>query len=598
MTKRHNGFLRALGTLFVLFLVSVGAYLFLQKSQPEEEDTGNVYFPVARGPLRISVTESGTVKPRDQVIIKNELEGRSTILYLIPEGKRVKKGELLVELDTSSLLDQKVDQEIRVQNAEASYLQSRESLEVAKNQAQADLDKGELSLRFAKEDLKKYMEGDYPNKKSDLEGRIALCEEDVQRTADKLKWSEALFEEKYISETEVKGDRLAAKKAKLDFELAKSNLELLEEYTYKRQIDQLTSDVKQAGMALERTKRKVTADIVQAETNLRARESEFRRQKDKLDKIVEQISKAKIVAPMEGSVVYATSAEFSWRGNVEPLDEGQEVRERQELIHLPTANTFMAEVNIHEASLKKIYVGLPVRLKVDALPGMTFNGSVAKIAPLPDARSMFMNPDLKVYKTDINIDDGGDVLRTGMSCQVEIVIEQHADTLYIPVQCVNRIGGTPVVYVHEGGQDTMREIKIGLDNNTMVRVLDGLKEGEQVLLNPPLSEAGAELPGEEMEKMEIPDRPAPGTGGADRPRPGGGGAPAGKDAADAGNGAGNGAKPGGEGRGNLTPEQRQAMRERFEKMTPEEREKARAQRRPRPAGGEGPGAPAGKGGGE
>jgi hypothetical protein len=280
------------------------------------------------------------------------------------------------------------------------------------------------------------------------------------------------------------------------------------------------------------------------------------------------------------------------------LDEGQEVRERQELIHLPTANTFMAEVNIHEASLKKIYVGLPVRLKVDALPGMTFNGSVAKIAPLPDARSMFMNPDLKVYKTDINIDDGGDVLRTGMSCQVEIVIEQHADTLYIPVQCVNRIGGTPVVYVHEGGQDTMREIKIGLDNNTMVRVLDGLKEGEQVLLNPPLSEAGAELPGEEMETMEIPDRPAPGTGGADRPRPGGGGAPAGKDAADAGNGAGNGAKPGGEGRGNLTPEQRQAMRERFEKMTPEEREKARAQRRPRPAGGEGPGAPAGKGGGE
>jgi HlyD family secretion protein len=561
----------------------VVAYVYLGGGEKDEQDKGEVYFSVASGQLTISVTEAGTIKPRDQVVIKSELEGRATILYLIPEGKRVKKGDLLVELDTSSLIDSKVDQEIRVQNAEASYLQSKENLAVVQNQAEADVDKAELALRFAKEDLTKYKEGDYPNKLNDLNGRIVLAKEDVARTEKELENSEKLYQEKYISKTELDGDRLAVTKAGLDLKLAESNLRLLKDFTYRRQVDQLNSDVKQAEMALERIKRKASADIVQAETTLRARESEFRRQKSKLEKIEEQIGKAKILAPTDGSVVYATSAQFSWRGNVEPLDEGQEVRERQELIYLPTASTFMAEVNIHEASLKKIYTGLPVRLTVDALPGRRFTGKVARIAPLPDARSMFMNPDLKVYKTDIDVDGGGDVLRTGMTCQVEIVVEQHDDTLYVPVQSVVRVGGKPVVYVHEGDQDVQREVEIGLDNNRMVRIVKGVEKGEQVLLTPPLAVDGGGVATEDVPKMEIPDRPA-------EPKMKKGGEAAPKPTGEAGTQDGGGQRD---------PEQMRKMRERFQNMTPEEREKARAEWQRRSQNGEGGGGrrPRGEGGG-
>jgi len=56
-------------------------------------------FAVQQGPLTISVLEAGTIKAREQIIIKNELEGRTQILTLIEEGTRVKKGDLLVELD-------------------------------------------------------------------------------------------------------------------------------------------------------------------------------------------------------------------------------------------------------------------------------------------------------------------------------------------------------------------------------------------------------------------------------------------------------------------------------------------------------------------
>ena len=53
----------------------------------------------------------------------------------------------------------------------------------------------------------------------------------------------------------------------------------------------------------------------------------------------------------------------------------------------------MAEIKIHESNLKKLKTGMPVQITVDALPGTSFKGSVATIAPLPDAQSLWLNPD-------------------------------------------------------------------------------------------------------------------------------------------------------------------------------------------------------------
>ncbi len=62
----------------------------------------------------------------------------------------------------------------------------------------------------------------------------------------------------------------------------------------------------------------------------------------------------KLLSPADGLVIYATSAKGGgFRRNVEPLQEGQDIRERQELIYLPTANSSNAEIAIHESNLKK-----------------------------------------------------------------------------------------------------------------------------------------------------------------------------------------------------------------------------------------------------
>ena len=332
-------------------------------------------------------------------------------------------------------------------------------------------------------------------------------------------------------------------------------------------VAQLQSDVKQADMALERTKRKAVADVKQAEANLKAKESEHNRQQSKLEKIEEQIGKTRIYAPADGLVIYATSAQRGhWRSSTEPLDEGQEVRERQELIYLPTGTSVKAEVVVHESSLKKVRRGLPAVIKVDALPGKSFVGTVASIAPLPDAQSMWMNPDLKVYNTEIYLDGNDGDLRTGMSCKAEIIVEQYDDAIYVPVQAVLRVAGETTVFLADGNNYVARPVEIGLDNNRMVRIVSGLEPGELVLLTPPLKSAAVQ-PGieqvssnasdvsensddidktvnERLKNMSPPDQ---------EQRP--------------------------EKKEELSPEDRQKMRERFQNMSPEDREKLRPRRR-------------------
>lgn len=610
--------------------------------------SGQPAYEVQQGPLSISITVAGTIQAREKVIIKNELEGSSTILYLVPEGTRVKKGDLLVELDASSLVDQKLEQEIKVQNAEAAYINARENLAIVESQAQSDIDQAELTFDFAKQDLKKYIEGDYPMLKQEAQSKIAELEENLTVAQEELKWSKILFDEKYLSQSELQTDELQVFKIQNQLDLARSDLELLENFVYQRDIAQLESDEKQAEMALERTKRQAGANIVQASAELQAKLSEFEQQKSRLDKIVDQISKAKIEAPMDGLVVYATSVRMGWRGNDEPLEEGQQVRERQELIHLPTTASYAAEAKVHESSLEKIRVGLPVRITIDALPGKTYTGRVASIAPLPDAQSVFMNPDLKVYDTVIHIEGDGEDLRSGMGCQAEIIVDYFEDAVYIPVQAVLRVKGQPTVFVSERGGWVPRPVELGPDNNRLVQIPSGLEKGELVLLTPPLASAGVsdeerfkETEGvqalvEEAKANPVQPAAAAAPEGAVDGVPGGGrgtggGRPdfenmtpeqreqmrqrfqnrgaGGEEGGRLGGGEFGGGR-GGPGGGrpdsqNMTPEQREQMRQRFQNMTPEEREalRGRFQREggsPRGGGQDGPssGGEGGPGGAE
>ncbi len=477
-----------------LALVAIGFVAWRTWGSPARVQETVALFTVERGPLLISVTESGTVQNRNLETVKSDVEGRVTLIDIVAEGTMVKKGDFLVELDSSSLVDQKAQQAITVMNAEAAFIGARESLEVTKSQSESDIRKAELDALFADMDLDKYLKGDFPQNVRQAEADITIAKEDLQRAQDQLEWSKKLEQEKFITRIELQADELAAHKAELNLKLAEARLSLLQDYTYKRDVEQYKTNVVQTKAALDRVKRKATADIVQAEASLKAKEAEFSRQKDRLTKLDQQIAKCHIVAPVAGMVVYATTGKSSFRGNLDPLAKGQQIQERQELICLPTTASMMADVKIHESSLRKVQKDMPVRVTVDAVPGKVFAARVGTIGFLPDAQSMWMNPDLKLYETEVDIDGDAKDLRAGMSCKAEIIVASYADAVYVPVTAVVRVKGKTTVYIADGTKNgTPRVVEIGLDNNRMVHVVSGLKEGEKVLAAPPLGPSDAPI---------------------------------------------------------------------------------------------------------
>jgi HlyD family secretion protein len=561
--------IKTLGAIAVVAAI-VLIIFWLKVVRGGEDSTSDLAtFVAKRGPLTINVLESGTIIPREQITLRNEVEGRTSIISLVPDGSIVKAGDLLVELDASTLKDQIIDQDIQVQRADAAHVTAQENLAVIENQAKSDIDVAKLTLKFARQDLQQYVDGLYPKDVNALTAKIRLAEEDLKRAEDVNDWSKRLYEEKYLSETEYLADRLAVQRRRLERDVAMSDLDLLTHFTYHRQIDQLTSDVNQAEMALERTERKASADVVQAKADLRAKELEDQRQKEKMKKTEDQLAKTKIIAPQEGMVVYATSSgRRSHFDRREPMDVGVEVTERQDLINLPTATLMKAQVDIHETSLQKVQIGIPAVITVDALAGKKFLGRVGSIAPLPDARMMYMNPDLKVYPTDIFLEDTDTALRAGMSCKAEIVVAQYEDVVYIPVQAVLRVAGKHVAFVVQDGSYEEREVEVGLDDNRMIRIISGLDEGEAVLMTPPLRVATVE-PGSRTAGADSPDDFDASETMRDRVN---------QKLEEA-----NGSSQGGPGQRPLLPggaqdpsaDQMQQRRRRFENMSPEERDTMR-----------------------
>lgn len=545
---------------------------------------------VRRGPLAIRVIERGNLKAADYVSIRNELEGSSTILSLVKEGVQVKEGDLLCELDATSQIEKRVQQEIAVRNADAAFVKSTQNLAIQQSQNESDIAQARQKLAFAEQDRRKYLEGDKKLALSKAEQSITLQQEEFKRAENKLEWSSKLAEKGFLTATELEADRLARTRAQVLLDQATKERDLLVEFQIQRDTDKLDADLAEAQRELDRVMLQAKARLVDFESDTRTNEAKLKIEKEKLAKLDSQIGKAKIYAPKAGMVVYAKQEEGGrGMGQQQPIQEGTNVRERQELITIPTAGGMMATVSLHESVLKQVRAGMECDVKVDAVPGHVFHGKVTSVAVLPDQNSWFANPNTRLYTTMVQIFDAVEEMRPGMSCAVEIRVDDIADAVYVPAQSVFRHEGKNIAFVDQGaGKFEVVEVETGRFNDTHVQITKGLTEGQTVLLAPPATfqlQAGAKeaesapangnrggMPGQAPAQGPggmpggMPGQGGPERGGAGDPSAANGAGPGADPAAGApgeggpGSGRMRGNRPGGGPGGNWTPGQGRGQR--------------------------------------
>ena len=491
-----------------------------------EADNGD-YHVVEPVTLSITLTEDGELKPRQSAEIKCEVEGQSTILFVVDESSRVKKGELLVELASDALEDRQRTKQMELDRIEAEYEASVADLEIQKNQNAANIKAAEINLKVAELDLKKYLEGDFIGQLKAINVNIEQTAMDIKRKEVDLAEDLELAKKGWVTENEIEDREFALKVAKLQLDRHELSKLILEQFEKPKIEMQRRSAVDKATSELADEKKRAESRENKAEARVRQYSAQLENAREGLAKIEKQIVNCKMYAPTDGVVQYPSDGGYGrGRGGI-VVAVGESVRKGQTLIVLPDTSQMIVKTRIHEADRHMIKEGLSCIVTVPAVPGEAFSGSILKIDKFADSENRWLNPDLKEHGAEILLNQTDAPLSPGDSAEVKIMIDTVENTLAVPVQCVFTRGADSYVFTDDSGGGEPVLVQLGRSNTSMIEVIDGLENGqriymhtdEQMLAKLPVGTASGKTVMHTPDKPK-PGQPGPGKPGSGKPRPG------------------------------------------------------------------------------
>lgn len=227
--------------------------------------------------------------------------------------------------------------------------------------------------------------------------------------------------------------------------------------------------------------------------------AQFAQSTSRLDELRITLGNTRIVSPVDGFV------------GRRRLDAGAFVNSNAPVVDVVDIRTVRMVVNLVERDIRRISVGAPADVDVDAYPGEVFRGRIARVAPVLDPATRTAEMEIEVPNADFR-------LKPGMYARVNLVVGQRQDALVVPRNAVVAVDGRQGVFTIEGESRvaTFAPVGVGLQNQESAEILSGLSEGQKVVTT---GAAGLR----DGDQILLPGDPPPGP----RSGPGGGGARAG-----------------------------------------------------------------------
>jgi HlyD family secretion protein len=434
----------------------------------------------------ITTTATGELEALNQIELRSELETQSTIVEIVKEGSRVKKGDVIVRLNAEEIQRQIDTQRLEVSEAEASKVAAENEVTNQASTNESEIRKADLKVALAELSLRQWEEGELDKQYTQLKLAIEQAERQFTRLTEKVRNSRELFAQGFLSKDELDLDEISLIEAESKLQTAILDEEIYWTYTYPKDREQKTSDLTEAKAELERVRTTNEIQLTTKTVALENRKQQLNLRQARLTELEKQHASCEIKAPTDGLVVYSTSNEdfFYMGGNQGPLQVGRQVHPNEPLIRLPDTSAIIAKVRVHERLAGQVKTGQFARVKVDALGGAEFEGEIESIGILAET---VWRDNRKEYTVRIAIKSGEQLERlkpTG-GCEAEIRIGQVEDALAVPVQAVFSDGPVRFVYVPRGAKFERVPIKQGRNSKAFVEVAAGLKVNQRVLLREP-----------------------------------------------------------------------------------------------------------------
>ena len=533
---------------FYLFLgligcLGIGGLVWYVLTTREGDQFRDLEFQAARrGKIIFTIVEKGELEAAKNVDItcRVRASGRgntvaSTIKWVIDDGTRVRKGDLVMLLDDAGIKEQIKNQQGIVVTAVGNKTDAEKSLDIVLIENESNIKMAQNNVAIAELDLAKYIKGDLEKERKEVFGQITLKESELLQSKDRVGWSSRMVRKGYLSESQARVDEFRLRSSEIDLERLNEQRRVLDDYESERMILDLKNKLEQALMAEKVAKTTADSKLVQAETKLNVALTTFNQEQLKLDELNEDLRNCRITAPNDGMVIYYIPEQSRFGGGTQQstIAVGEPVREGQKLMRLPDLRRMLVRVKIHESYIPRLradvmrrtgfsdrfqaatvagllggweraafglvwpevypaLVDLDEEVADDGLPCFIKIASVERpvighlkfVSPVASSTD-WMSSDVKVYQCLVRIDERVDNLKPGMSAEVTVIGDEREDVLRLPVQAVLEAAGEKFCYVRVADKIVKRTLVTGLNDSRFIEILpeSDLKEGEPVLLN-------------------------------------------------------------------------------------------------------------------
>ena len=421
--------------LLLLVVVAVGGW----KAWPRVFPPATLV--VAAGTIVDTVVATGRVSPLTEVTLANGIPGRIKSV-LVKEGDRVEKGQPVIVFDDHELLAEVRAADARIETARAEVQTARRSLDAARARwVEVKSGARPEELRRARAEV------------AEARQRADTAEIERTRLAELLKNS-------YVSRSQHDTAAMEAAVSKSRVRVAEESLALLLAGPKPETVAAAWSQVEEAKSSLQRAE-------------VRVRQATAER-----DRTRAAVTTARVESTVDGTVT---------KKLVEP---GEAVDISMPLMIIGDTSKIIVKADVDETDLGKLRIGQEADVTADTYPGRVFRAVVYEIAPAVGKRKVRPEDpvkiqDMKVLETKLEVLEGTEALKFGMTVDVKIHIARKENVVVIPRTSVERGTRETTVSVMGRNGPEPRRVTLGAANESWVEVTDGLTAGERLVVRAP-----------------------------------------------------------------------------------------------------------------
>lgn len=452
---------------------------------------------VKTGPIEVEVELPGILEGARATPIALHLDRWSTlsVVRAVPHGTEVREGDVLIEFDTEDLVEKIGDLREGMPGKKLALEIATEELAKLEKTTPITREKALRAKEQAEEDLAYFEEVSRPMREKDAEQDVKMAKNYLAYAAEELNQLKKMYEADDLTE---ETEEIILQRAQNSVDEYTWMLEQTEERvrrtletTIPREHERLLSSFELQRINWRAGEKSMKDELEKKRLDVETKRRELEDAETELAEYESDLEQLEVHAPHAGIVYYGMSQRGSWStaATVErKLIPGGKLTMHEIAMTVVDPEEVRLRVMTPEDKVGDLEPGQVAEITLKSDPDSKRRGEVVSVSSIPYSDQTF---DTTISIRPAGEGDEGRRLVPGLKADAEVVVYRNEDALTLPKAAVKEDDGTSTVTLVGGKK---REIEVGRTSGDRIEVLEGLSEGDKVVL--PKKSSGSDAKGE------------------------------------------------------------------------------------------------------